>query len=116
MENPTWVPTDDIRQFNLAQGIILPQVMPPGPDNPLGPYAIYMSIPTFLIHSTIFPESVGKRASFGCLRMYESDIKQFFPIVKKGVPVVIINSPLKVNWQQDKLYMEAYPTLEEHSD
>lgn len=115
-ENPPWVPPEDIRQFNLEQGIILPQVFPAGPDNPLGPYAIYMSIPTFLIHSTIFPESVGKRASFGCLRMYESDIKQFFPIVQKGVPVMIINSPLKVNWQQNKLYMEAYPTLEEHSD
>ncbi len=89
--------------------------MPPGPDNPLGPYAVYMKIPTFLIHSTIFPESVGKRASFGCIRMYESDIKQFFPIVEGGIPVTIINSPVKVGWQDDRLYMEAHPSLEEHS-
>ncbi|HEX4044750.1 MAG TPA: L,D-transpeptidase family protein, partial [Gammaproteobacteria bacterium] len=85
-ENPTWTPPDDIREFNLQQGIVLPQVMPPGPDNPLGPYAIYMQLPaygSYLIHSTIFPESVGRRASFGCIRMYESDIEQFFPSVER---------------------------------
>src|SRR6185503_4423744 len=74
-KDPKWIPTDDIRQFNLSQGVVLPQVMPPGPENPLGSYAIYMSIPTYLIHSTIFPESVGKRASFGCIRMYQSDVE-----------------------------------------
>ncbi|MBA3661358.1 MAG: L,D-transpeptidase family protein [Gammaproteobacteria bacterium] len=115
-ENPTWVPPDDIREFNLQQGIVLPQVMPPGPDNPLGPYAIYMSIPTYLIHSTIFPESIGKRASFGCIRMYESDIQEFFPSIQGGISVAIINSPVKVGWQDDRLYMEAHEALEEHSD
>ncbi|MBV9575324.1 MAG: L,D-transpeptidase family protein, partial [Gammaproteobacteria bacterium] len=114
-EHPTWTPPDDIREFNLQQGIVLPKVMPPGPDNPLGPYAIYMQIPTYLIHSTIFPESVGRRASFGCIRMYETDIKKFFPAVSSGIPVAIINSPVKIGWQQDHLYIEAYPALEEHS-
>ena len=113
-ENPTWTPPDDIREFNLEQGIVLPQKMPPGPDNPLGPYAIYMSIPTYLIHSTIFPESVGKRASFGCIRMYETDIQSFFPSVKRGIPVIITNSPTKVGWQDDRLYIETYRPLEEH--
>jgi len=115
-KDPVWVPPEDIRDFNLeTNGIVLPQVMPPGPDNPLGPYAIYMKIPTYLIHSTIFPESIGKRASFGCVRMYESDIKQFFPIVEGGIPVAIINSPVKVGWQNNRLYMEAYAPLEEHN-
>jgi len=114
-KDPVWVPPDDIREFNLAQGIVLPQIMPPGPDNPLGPYAIYMSVPTYLIHSTIFPESVGKRASFGCIRIYESDIKDFFPSITSGIPVAIINSPIKVGWQHDRLYMEAHKTLEEHN-
>lgn len=114
-ENPTWTPPEDIREFNLAQGVVLPQVMPPGPDNPLGPYAIYMSVPTYLIHSTIFPESVGKRASFGCIRMFESDIKAFFPSINSGIPVQIINSPIKVAWQDNHLYMESHPPLEEHN-
>lgn len=114
-ENPSWIPPEDIREFNLAQGIVLPQVMPAGPDNPLGPYAIYMSVPTYLIHSTIYPESVGKRASFGCLRMYQSDIKDFFPSITGGIPVTIINSPIKVAWQEDRMYMEAHAPLEEHN-
>lgn len=113
-ENPSWIPTPDIRQYNLDKGIVLPKVMPPGPDNPLGPYAIYMRIPTYLFHSTIFPESVGTRASFGCLRMYEDDIKSFFPTVQPGLPVTIINSPVKVGWQDESLYVEAYQPLEEH--
>jgi L,D-transpeptidase ErfK/SrfK len=115
-KNPVWIPPEDIREFNLKQGIVLPQIMPPGPDNPLGPYAIYMSIPTYLIHSTIFPESVGTRASFGCIRMYESDIEKFFPSIKPGIPVEIINSPIKVGWEDNNLYIEAYDPLEEHSD
>jgi L,D-transpeptidase ErfK/SrfK len=114
--NPTWIPPQDIREFNLQQGIVLPKIMPPGPDNPLGPYAIYMRLPTYLIHSTIFPESIGKRASFGCIRMYESDIKDFFPSIQKGIPVVIINSPVKVGWQNNHLYVEAYHPLEEHGN
>ena len=113
--NPTWTPPEDIREFNLEQGIVLPSVMPAGPDNPLGPYAIYMKVPTYLIHSTIFPESIGKRASFGCIRMYESDINDFFPSIQSGIPVAIINSPVKVGWQNNHLYMEAHPALIEHS-
>lgn len=113
-KNPSWIPPQDIREFNLQQGIVLPKIMPPGPDNPLGPYAVYMSIPTYLIHSTIFPESVGKRASFGCIRMYESDIQSFFPSIKSGIPVVIVNAPAKVGWQNNVLYFEAHEPLEEH--
>lgn len=114
--DPTWTPPDDIREFNLKEnGIVLPQVMPPGPDNPLGPYAIYMRVPTYLIHSTIFPESVGKRASFGCIRMYERDIKEFFPSITSGIPVAIINDPVKLGWQNNRLFMEAHQPLEEHN-
>jgi L,D-transpeptidase ErfK/SrfK len=114
--NPFWYPPQDIREFNLAQGVILPRVLPPGPDNPLGNYAIYMTVPTFLIHSTIFPESVGRRASFGCIRMYETDIETFFPTIKRGIPIEILNSPVKVGWQNKTLYMEAHKPLEENQD
>ncbi len=114
-KDPVWTPTQNIREFNLQQGIVLPKVMPAGPDNPLGPYAIYMRIPTYLIHSTIFPDSVGKRASFGCIRMYEEDIQDFFPSIEHGIPVAIVNSPVKVGWEDNALYMEAHQPLEEHS-
>lgn len=113
--NPEWIPTPNIRKFNEEQGIKLPHVMPAGPDNPLGPYAIYLTIPTYLIHSTIFPESIGRRASFGCIRMNENDIKEFFPLVQAGTPVAIIDMPNKVGWENNRLYMEVHPPLEEHS-
>lgn len=115
MVDPVWKPTPAIREFNRIQGIELPNVMPAGPANPLGPYAIYLRVPTYLIHSTIFPESIGKRASFGCIRMNESDIKEFFPLVKPGTTVSIVNIPSKVAWEGDQLFLEVHPPLEEHS-
>ncbi len=114
--NPTWIPGPDVRAYNEDQGIDLPRTMGPGPDNPLGPYAIYLGIPSFLIHSTIFPESIGRRASFGCIRMNETDIKQFFPLVTPGTHVAIINMPYKAGWFGKKLYFEAHQPLEEESD
>jgi L,D-transpeptidase ErfK/SrfK len=114
-KNPVWIPPADIIAFNQEQGIKLPTVMRPGPDNPLGPYAIYLRIPTYLIHSTIFPDSVGRRASFGCIRMHESDIVDFFPLITAGVPVTIINMPSKIGWQGQQLFLETHVPLEEHS-
>jgi L,D-transpeptidase ErfK/SrfK len=111
--NPTWTPTENIRAFNREQGVILPATIPPGPDNPLGPYAIYLGIPEYRIHSTIYPESVGKRASFGCIRMIESDIKDFFPIVTAKTPVLIVDIPTKLGWQSNHLFLEAHRPLEE---
>lgn len=115
-ENPIWIPPEDIIAFNEQQGIKLPKVMAAGPDNPLGPYAIYLSIPTYLIHSTIFPDSVGRRASFGCIRMHESDIKDFYPLVTNGTSVTIIDMPTKVGWDKSSLFLETHDPLEEHSN
>jgi L,D-transpeptidase ErfK/SrfK len=113
--NPTWTPTASERAFNEEQGIVLPKIMPAGPDNPLGPYAIYLGIPAYLIHSTIFPDSIGRRASFGCIRMHEDDIKDFFPLVKSGIPVIIIDMPNKVGWAGNELLLETHQPLEERT-
>lgn len=114
--NPIWIPPDDIRAFQKDQGVILPNVMPAGPDNPLGPYAIYLGLPTYLIHSTIFPDSVGKRASFGCIRMHEADIKDFFPLVQAKIGVTIVDMPTKVGWAGNRLFVEAHEPLVEHAN
>jgi L,D-transpeptidase ErfK/SrfK len=114
VKDPIWIPPDDIRAFNQEQGVVLPTKVVAGPDNPLGPYAIYLKIPTYLIHSTIFPESIGRRASFGCIRMHKSDIEDFYPLVDKGTKVTIIDMPNKVGWHDSDLYLETHPPLEEH--
>jgi len=111
--NPYWYPGPDVRKYNEAHGVKLPKALPPGPDNPLGPYVMYLGIPTFLIHSTVFPDSVGTRASFGCVRMNETDIREIYPVVKRGTKVFIVNMPNKVAWNGDKLYLETHPMLHE---
>ncbi len=115
VKNPVWIPPEDIRAFNEQQGVVLPRIMPAGPDNPLGPYAIYLNLPTYLIHSTIFPDSIGTRASFGCIRMHESDILDFYPIIEAGTEVTIVDMPTKVGWQGKTLLLEAHAPLEERS-
>lgn len=111
--NPIWTPTVSELKFNSEKGIHLPKHMPPGPDNPLGKYGIYLGIPTFLIHSTIFPESIGRRGSFGCIRVLESDVEVLFSKVQPRVPVVIVNQPIKMAKEKNQLFLEIHPPLEE---
>ena len=111
-KNPTWTPPKSIRKEHAAEGDILPKVFPPGPDNPLGLFAIRLGIPGYLIHSTNKPYGVGMRVSHGCIRMYPEDIEKLFPKIKIGTPVYIVNQPIKVGWSDDLLYIEVHPALE----
>ena len=43
------------------------------------------------IHGTIIGESVGSDSSHGCIRMYNSQVKELYNIVSIGTPVVIVN-------------------------
>ncbi|HCS3604988.1 TPA: L,D-transpeptidase LdtE, partial [Shigella flexneri] len=69
--NPTWTPTAGIRQRSLERGIKLLPVVPAGPNNPLGRYALRFAHGNgeYLIHGTSAPDSVGLRVSSGCIRM-----------------------------------------------
>lgn len=113
MENPSWTPPPSIIAEHLADGDILEPYYPPGPDNPLGLFAFRLGIPGYLIHSTQKTNGIGMRVSHGCMRMYPEDIEQFFPMVKVGTSVNIVNQPIKVGWYHDTLYLEVYPELEE---
>ncbi|MGR8930939.1 MAG: L,D-transpeptidase family protein [Gammaproteobacteria bacterium] len=113
MENPSWTPPPSIIAEHLAEGDVLDPYYPPGPDNPLGLFAFRLGIPGYLIHSTQKTNGIGMRVSHGCMRMYPADIEQFFPTVKVGTQVNIVNQPVKVGWYRDTLYMEVYPDLEE---
>ncbi|MGR9099620.1 MAG: L,D-transpeptidase family protein [Gammaproteobacteria bacterium] len=111
--NPTWTPPQSIREEHAAKGDILPAVVPAGPDNPLGLFAMRLGIPGYLIHSTNKPFGVGMRVSHGCIRMYPEDIEILFPSIPVGAPVMIVNQPIKVGWLNDTLYIQVYPELEE---
>ena len=112
-EDPFWRPPESLKLEALADGRLLPDVVPPGPDNPLGRYAMRLSIPGYLIHSTNKPYGVGMRVTHGCVRMYPEDIEELFPIVPLHTTVQIVNQPLKLGWQGKTLFMEVHPLLEE---
>ena len=70
--NPTWVPGPMVRKSWLEQkGIGLPAVVPPGPDNPLGKFAMRLGYGNrdYLIHGTNKDFGVGLRVSAGCIRL-----------------------------------------------
>ena len=112
-ENPVWIPPQSIKDEHAAEGDILPDVYPAGPNNPLGLFAFRLGIPGYLIHSTNKPYGVGMRVSHGCIRMYPEDIEKLFPEVKVRTPVHIVNQPIKVGWSGDTLYIEVYPDLQD---
>ena len=112
VRNPAWYPPESIRAEHAAAGDPLPRVVPPGPDNPLGDYAMRLGLPGYLIHGTNRPAGVGMRVTHGCIRMFPEDIDYLFGHVDVETPVRIINVPVKVGWDGDQLLVEVHRTLE----
>ncbi|RRF75256.1 hypothetical protein EAO18_04085 [Klebsiella pneumoniae] len=110
-------PTDAYRRHPRAlagERVTLPAVVPAGPNNPLGRYALRLAYGNgeYLIHGTNAPDSVGLRVSSGCMRMNADDIKALFSQVKTGTPVRIINQPVKFAVEPDgKRYVEVHRPL-----
>ena len=111
--DPVWYVPASVRKEHLERGDRLPAVVPPGPDNPLGAFAMTLSIPSYLIHGTNKPDGVGMRSSHGCIRLYPEDIEALFGRVPKGTPVRIVNQPLLAAWHDGQLYLEVHPPLAE---
>lgn len=108
--NPSWYPPQSIRDEHAARNDILPRVVPPGPDNPLGLHAMRLGLPGYLIHGTNKPSGVGMRVTHGCVRMFPEDIEALYKTVPTGTPVNIVNQPVKIGWTADgTLYLEAHP-------
>lgn len=108
---PTWHAPESIREARAKEGVYIPKEVPPGPENPLGDYAMRLSNVTYLIHGTNDPAGVGRRSSAGCIRMYPEDIKKLFEMTHKGTAVRIINYPYKAGWKDRKLYLETHLPL-----
>ena len=112
-KDPTWTPPQSLKEEALADGNVLPDVVPAGPDNPLGRYAMRLGIPGYLIHSTNKPYGVGMRVTHGCVRMYPEDIESLFDKIPIGTPVQIVNQPIKLGWLAGSLFIELHPPLDE---
>lgn len=112
--NPTWHVPPSIKEKLAKQNINVPDNVLPGPENPLGNFALRLSpLRSYLIHGTNNPLSIGMRSSSGCVRLFPEDIEDFFQHVPQGTPVQIINEPFKVGWHNGKLYLEAHAPLKE---
>lgn len=112
-KNPTWTPPASVRKEHRENGDPLPRVVPPGPDNPLGAFAMNLGWPSYLIHGTNKPYGVGMRSSHGCMRFYPEDIAGLYDQIPIGTPVHVVNQPLLVGWQKDAMYVQAMPALED---
>ena len=104
--DPTWYPPLSIR----AEDPNLPAAIPPGPDNPLGAFALRLGWRGYLIHGTNKPDGVGRNVSHGCLHLYPEDIERLFREVRVGTPVRVINQDVNVAWVGDGLYVQVHPS------
>ena len=82
--------------FTIARRVANPvyrhndKVVMPGPHNPVGTRWMGLSIPGYGIHGTNEPNSIGKAASHGCIRMAKTDLEEFYGLVAVGDTVELI--------------------------
>lgn len=110
--NPTWVVPESIHQEHAEKGDSLPSVVPAGPNNPLGLFAMRLGFPRYLMHGTNKPYGIGMQVSHGCVQLYPEDIEVLFKKASVGMPVRIIHQPYLTAWHEDMLYLEANEPLQ----
>ncbi len=110
-KDPTWYVPESIQlEMDMEDKEILVSV-PPGPDNPLGRYAVKTSMPGIMIHETIWPSTVYTFSSHGCIRVYPAHMEKFFEKVESNIEGEIIYRPVKV-----AVTKEGRAFLEVHRD
>lgn len=112
VSRPTWHVPASIAKDHLKKGDPLPAKVPPGPQNPLGEHALYLSKPSYLIHGTNKPASIGLRATNGCIRLYPEDVKKLYENTQVKTPVSIVNQPYLVGQDNGVVYLEVHAPLE----
>jgi L,D-transpeptidase ErfK/SrfK len=113
-KNPTWRVPKDIQEEYAKKGKPVAPVVSPGPDNPLGKFEVKLSIPLVLIHETIWPESIYKFRSHGCIRLKPGDAEKFFDSVNKGDTGAVIYEPVKLAVTDGgRVFLEVHPDIYE---
>lgn len=86
VEGPSWRPTPSMLQRNPEW----PAFVPPGPENPLGSHALYLSWTYYRIHGTHDTRKIGRRSSNGCVGLYNEHIAELYALTKVGTQVLLI--------------------------
>lgn len=85
VEGPGWRPTPSMKERNPDW----PDYWPPGPDNPLGTHALYLSWQYYRVHGTGDTRKIGRRSSNGCIGLYNEHIAELFDLAEVGTQVRI---------------------------
>lgn len=100
-KDPIWRPTEAMRQRHFAEhGKEMPKEIAAGPSNPFGKYALRLGTSEYLIHGTNQRFGIGMRASSGCIRMFDDDIKWLFEHIPLNTKVRIIEQPIKMSYER----------------
>ena len=112
-KDPVWRPTKEMQERHFAEhGKYLPDIVPAGPNNPFGKYALRLGTSEYLIHGSNKRFGIGMRASSGCIRMYDDDIKWLFDNVPVNTKVRVVNQPVKMSFENgDKQLIEIHEQL-----
>ncbi|MBJ3761574.1 L,D-transpeptidase [Maribius pontilimi] len=86
VEGPSWAPTPAMKERNPEW----PDFIGPGPDNPLGTHALYLSWQYYRIHGTQDTRKIGRRSSNGCIGLYNNHISELYSLSKTGCQVLLI--------------------------
>lgn len=86
VEGPSWSPTPEMKKRNPDW----PDFVPPGPDNPLGTHALWLSWQYYRIHGTHDTRKIGRKSSNGCIGLYNEHIQQLYALTKIGTQVLVI--------------------------
>jgi len=89
----------------------LPTVVPPGPDNPLGPYWMTIGSTSYGIHGSNNEWSIGRLATHGCIRLYNDQIERLFLRTKEKTPLRLLYQTVKLGQRGSTIYLESHPDL-----
>ncbi|PTV94495.1 lipoprotein-anchoring transpeptidase ErfK/SrfK [Rhodobacter aestuarii] len=84
-ENPSWTPTASMIEADPSL-----HPMEPGPDNPLGTRAMYLSWPAYIIHGTHDTRKIGRKSSSGCIGLFNAQVEELYPLCPVGTQVLIL--------------------------
>jgi len=86
VEGPSWSPTPEMRKRNPEW----PPFVGPGPDNPMGTHALWLSWQYYRIHGSHDTRKIGRKSSNGCIGLYNEHIQELFGFAKIGTQVLLI--------------------------
>jgi L,D-transpeptidase ErfK/SrfK len=110
--DPIWYVPESIRQQMQVRGTSCPTAIPPGPDNPLGRFVLYTSMKGICIHETIWPTTVYRFRSHGCIRILQQNIERFYDDVETGTKGELVYEPVKVALTAEgKVFLEVDPDI-----